>query len=193
MNPFKRNNPEPNDEPGEPTGESQHAAEGLSNAELHEELRASSALLEQLQRERDEAQAAHKHALADFANYQRRAVSNEQVARQQGAGAVVMSVVGVIDHFDLALNQDLSKATPQQIVDGVKVIREELIKALQHQGVSLIVPKVNDEFVPGKHEAIMHQAAPDVAPGHVSMVLQSGYALGERVLRPAKVAVAPSA
>ena len=201
MNPFKRDNPgKPQQPPAEPAAESPEdaalAAEALAAGSedvnmMRQEMRAASDAMAQLQAERDEAIAAHKHALADFANYQRRAMTNEQVARQQGAGAVVMSVANVIDHFDIALNQDLSKATPQTIADGVRVIRDELLKALQQQGVSLVTPKPNDEFVPGRHEAVMQQPAEGVEHGHVSMLLQSGYQLGDRVLRPAKVAVAP--
>lgn len=201
MNPFKRENPPPRDPaPAVPAGESPEdaalAAEALAAGSedvnlMRQEMRAASDALAQLTRERDEAVAAQKHALADFANYQRRAIANEQVARQQGAGAVAMSVVNVIDHFDIALNQDLSKATPEQIVSGVRVIREELIKALQQQGISLITPQPNDEFVPGRHEAVMQQPAEGVDSGRVSMMLQAGYQLFDRVLRPAKVAVAP--
>jgi molecular chaperone GrpE len=104
-------------------------------------------------------------------------------------------VVNVLDHFDMALNQDLQKASPEQIISGVKVIREELFKTLQQHGVIMISPQKNEEFVPGRHEAVMQQAAEDVAPGHVVATFRIGYAMaipgGERVLRPAQVSVSP--
>jgi molecular chaperone GrpE len=132
--------------------------------------------------------------MADFQNYQRRALSNEDVAKQQGAAGVVQSVVQVIDHFDLALGQDTSKASAEQIVEGVRVIREELLRALARHGVAPMSPGPNDEFVPGRHEAIMQQQAAGVESGRVAATLQAGYvvrdASGERVIRPAKVSVA---
>jgi len=145
-----------------------------------------------LEAELEEAKARSLRQMADFQNYQRRALQNEQVAKQQGMGSVASGVVGVIDHLDLALAQDTDKASVQQIVTGVRVIRDELMKSLQQHGVGVISPAPNEEFVPGRHEAIMQQALPGIAPGHVSSTLQAGYTLGDRVLRPAKVAVAPS-
>jgi molecular chaperone GrpE len=72
---------------------------------------------------------------------------------------------------------------------GVRVIRDELIKTLGRHGVGLINPARGEEFQPGRHEAIMQKSEADLAPGHVVMTFQSGYTLGDRVLRPAKVAV----
>ena len=53
-----------------------------------------------------------------------------------------------------------------------------------------IEPVVGDEFDPNRHEAVMRQPAEGIAPNHIVSVLQPGYAMGDQVLRPAKVAVA---
>ena len=58
---------------------------------------------------------------------------------------------------------------------------------------SAIAPQVGDEFNPGHHEAMLQQPAEGVEPGHVSLVMTTGYKLGDRVVRPAKVGVAPAA
>ncbi|MFT3685508.1 MAG: nucleotide exchange factor GrpE [Phycisphaerales bacterium] len=145
-----------------------------------------------------QAQGDYQRVLADFSNYQRRALQNEQVAKTEGSSKVAADVVQVVDHFDLALGQDLSKATPQSIMDGMKMIRDELIRVLARHGVTLIAPKPNDAFTPGRHEAITQQTAEGVEPGNVVNTFQPGYALAtpngaERVIRPAKVSVAPNA
>jgi len=148
-----------------------------------------------LQAELDEARSRALRVMADFQNYQRRALLNEQTARTEGAARVVSSIVGVVDHFDLALTQDPATATAEQIIAGVTVIREELLKVLAQNGVSLIRPAPNDEFTPGRHEAIMQQQAEGIEPGRVVALFQPGYALttqaGERVIRAAKVSVSP--
>jgi len=59
-------------------------------------------------------------------------------------------------------------------------------------GVERIEPKVGDAFDPGVHEAVTKQPVQGVAPGAISMAFQSGYRLGDSVLRPAKVAVQPT-
>ena len=73
----------------------------------------------------------------------------------------------------------------------LRIVRGELIKALERSGVELIQPKPGDAFDPHRAEAIMQAPAAGVASGCVSQVLQPGYVLGDTVLRPAKVAVAP--
>lgn len=154
--------------------------------------------VDKLTAERDEAQQRYLRSLADFQNYQKRATQNELVARAEGAGRVARDIVSVIDHFDLALAQDLEKLGPGAgpVLDGLRVIREELMKALTSHGVALITPAKNDEFEPGRHEAIMQQADPDTGPGRIVATFQPGYTLTtaglERVIRPAKVSVAPS-
>lgn len=147
--------------------------------------------LAQLEGELMEANQRYLRSLADFQNFQKRANVNEQVARQSGISSVVTHVASVIDHFDLALNQDTSKASAQQIVDGVKVIREELLRAIQRVGVQIINPQPNDDFTPGTHEAIMQMPMEGVKSGKIARTFQPGFAMGERLIRPAKVAVAP--
>lgn len=147
--------------------------------------------LNELAREREELNNKLLRAVADFQNFQRRAAINEREAATQARAGVVQSVIPVMDHFDLALGQDPAKTTPEQIIGGVKVIRDELFKSLQSFGVSRIEPAPGDAFDPHRHEAMLRQSAEGIEPGHVVSLLSVGYALGDRVVRPAKVAVAP--
>jgi molecular chaperone GrpE len=153
--------------------------------ELHQQI-------EQLTQERDEAKGNLLRALADYQNFQRRAASNEQEAKRQGVTSVLGSILPVLDHFDLALTQATPDDASRRIMEGVKVIRAEFIRALENHGVTLISPGPNDEFDPTKHSAIMQQPGEGVEPGRVSATFQPGYMLGDRVIRSAKVAVAPT-
>jgi len=140
-------------------------------------------------------QSKYLRTLADYQNSHRRALANEHEARNQARVGVVQSVLSVLDHFDLALGQDVTKASAEQIVSGVKVIRDELMKVLQSHGVGLINPSPGDEFNPAMHQAIMQQRSGGIAQGHIVSTYQVGYTIStggaERVVRPAKVAVAP--
>jgi molecular chaperone GrpE len=149
--------------------------------------------LEKVAAERDEAKSAYLRALADFQNFQRRSIENEREAKRQGVTSLLLSVVPVIDHFDLALSHKPENMSAQQVVDGVRVIREELLRVLGQHGVSVVSPAPNDELDPNRHHAVLHQPAEGVLPGHISRTLQVGYMLGDRVIRPANVAVAPDA
>ncbi|MBK9187539.1 MAG: nucleotide exchange factor GrpE [Phycisphaerales bacterium] len=151
--------------------------------------------LAELEAELEDAKNRALRTMADFQNFQRRSTQNEIVARAQGVQAVASSVAGVIDHFDIALNQDLSKGGVEQLIAGMRAIREELLKALGQHRVAPIMPRPGDVFQPGQHEAVMQQAAEGIEPGQVVATLQAGYqisdTLGTRVIRPAKVSVAP--
>ncbi|MCA9296016.1 MAG: nucleotide exchange factor GrpE [Phycisphaerales bacterium] len=143
-----------------------------------------------LLREREEAVAARQRALADFANFQRRATDNEIRARKEGISRVVRMLIPIFDQFDLALAQDTEKMTVEQIMLGVEMVRMELEKAVEECGVKRIIVEPGDAFDPGEHSAMMQVDSDAVAPGHVVHVLQKGYKLGDMVLRPAQVAVA---
>ena len=151
-----------------------------------------------LEAELEEAKNRTLRLMADFQNYQRRALQNEVVAKQMGVAAVATTLTTVLDHFDTALAQTSTAASPEQILQGLRLIREELAKALGQHGVSIINPAPNELFEPGRHEAVMQQKAEGVDPGHVVTTFQAGYALAgsggvpERILRPAKVVVAPT-
>lgn len=161
--------------------------ENVEHIELSEE---AAQFVEDLRSELDEAINARQRALADFANYQRRAMDNESRATARGMVQVIRSLLPALDHFDLALNQDPSKTSAEKLMHGVQIVRDELNKALEQQGVKPIRPEKGAEFDPQRHEAMMHQDADDVTPGSVVNVLQPGYAIGEMVIRPAKVVVA---
>lgn len=194
MRGSKRNNP-PTPDSGEVRA---HAAPETDLGALPQtedgaiDLDAVRAQLEQLAGERDELRDRATRALADFQNYQRRAALNEQEARRQGLSAIVQSLLAPLDHLELALQQDETAVSAAQLKQGVQAARDQLLRALASHGVEPISPQPGDEFNPGHHEAMLEQPAEGIAPGHVSQAFQTGYALGGRVLRPAKVAVAPA-
>lgn len=145
----------------------------------------------QLEAERNELHEKYLRTVADYQNSRRRAVANEREAWLQGATGVILNVLTVMDHFDLALGQDPAKATAEQILSGVRLIRDELMRVLSHQGVTVISPAPNDEFDFHRHEAVTQADAEGVEPGRIVATLQAGYAMGDRVIRPAKVSVKP--
>lgn len=179
--------PQPDASEPDPAGEPMSSAGGPSpDEDLHEQVL-------RLTRERDEAATQWKRSLADFQNYQRRALQNEREAKTQGATSVLTSVLPVLDNFDLALTQPAPDDASRKILEGVNVIRAELLRVLENHGVTILHPKANDEFDPNRHSAITQQPGEGVLPGHVSATFQPGYAMGDRVIRSAKVAVAPAA
>jgi molecular chaperone GrpE (heat shock protein) len=90
--------------------------------------------------------------------------------------------------LERAMAVDVEKTDAKAVIAGLKVLIDQLMKILTAQHVEVIAPNPGDPFDPTRHEALMQQDS-DLPPNHVTQLLQKGYALRERTLRPAQVAV----
>lgn len=142
-----------------------------------------------LRRERDELEARLLRVSADYQNYVRRSQQNTTAATEQQLMEMARALLTVMDHFDHALNVDPDSSTPQSLLQGVQIVRDELLKTLEQFGVQRFDVAVGDEFDPTQHQAMMRQTAEGLESNHVAAQLQPGYSLGDKTLRPAKVAV----
>ena len=80
--------------------------------------------------------------------------------------------------------------TIEQLIGGVNMIRDELLKALERHDIRLIRPEVGSEFDPNEHQAVMRVETDEQPANTIVAIMQIGYALDETVLRPATVSVA---
>ena len=96
----------------------------------------------------------------------------------------------MIDNFERALAQDPDKSDARTILRGMQIVHDQWLNMLKQQQVEEIAPQPGEPFDPNRHEALMHQASDKHPAGTVTQLLQKGYTLGERTLRPAQVAVA---
>jgi len=143
-----------------------------------------------LQKERDELQAKLIRVSADYQNFVRRSHQNTVDARQQQQVLMAKALVVPLDHFDHALAVDITKTTAQSLMEGMNIVRDELLKAIEQFGVQRLEVQPGEAFDPSRHEALMYQEADGVEPGCIANQIQPGYLLGEITIRPAKVAVA---
>ena len=127
---------------------------------------------------------------ADYQNYVRRSQQNVTDARDQQLMQVARALVTVLDHFDRALEVDLETASAESVLDGMKIVRNELLATLDRFGVQRLEVHPGDAFDPTRHEALMRQPAEGIESSHVVAQLQPGYMLGDKTLRAAQVSVA---
>lgn len=127
---------------------------------------------------------------ADYQNYVRRAQQNVDAAREQTIRDLIKALVPVLDHFDSALAVDTEKTTAQSLYAGLKIVHEELLKALSKFGVERIDVKPGDEFDPNHHYALMRQKVEGVDAGRIAAQFQPAYLIEGKTLRPAQVSVA---
>ncbi|MEI2731009.1 MAG: nucleotide exchange factor GrpE [Dermatophilaceae bacterium] len=123
---------------------------------------------------------------AEYVNYKKRVDRDRAVARDLGISHVLESMLPVLDEIHLAREHgDLADGPAATIVDKLEAVLARL--GIERFG------EPGEEFDPNHHEALMHLDAPlhpDATTTTVVRVLQPGYRLGERVVRPARVAVA---
>ncbi|MCP3905146.1 MAG: nucleotide exchange factor GrpE [Planctomycetes bacterium] len=147
-------------------------------------------LVEELQASLAEAIAARQRALADYANYQRRATENEQRIRCEAICHVIRAFLPLLDHVALALGQDAAEITTEQLMDGVGIIQAEFKKTLDQLDVVEITPEPGEEFDPNCHQAVLREPTDEQEPNTIVTVLQPGFSIDEVILRPATVSVA---
>jgi molecular chaperone GrpE len=143
----------------------------------------------------DELRDKYLRAMAEADNIRKRAERDVVDARAYGIASFARDIIGVSDNLSRALEaiepeaRNSAQGTLKALLDGVELTRRELEKALKKQGVRPIDPK-GEKFDPHFHQAMYEVPNADAPPGTVVQVMQTGYAIGERVLRPALVAVA---
>lgn len=143
-----------------------------------------------LEKERDELNDRLLRTMADYQNFARRAEQNIVGARDQQSMDIAKALVTVLDHFDRALEADPEKTSTADLMQGVAMVRDELLRTLQRFGIERVDVAAGDAFDPNRHEALMRQPSEDVEANHVTAQFQPGYMLRDKTVRPAKVAVA---
>jgi molecular chaperone GrpE len=148
-------------------------------AELEERL----ALLE---RERDEVIDDLKRVAADFDNYRKRVARDQEALVARAAERLVKELLPVLEDLERALVA-ADEHEEAKLEEGVRLVHRSLAAALSKEGLEEI--PTEGAFDPHVHEALLSQPS-EAEEGTVIEVLQKGYRLGDRVLRPARVVVA---
>jgi molecular chaperone GrpE len=134
---------------------------------------------------RDEYLAGWQRAKADFINYKKEEMSHLEEIARYGSEDLIRDLIAVLDNFDLGL-RSLEKGGP--VEKGVYLIRTQIEDILKKRGLIKIDIKAGDVFDPATAEALAEIVA-DKPAGTVVDVIEPGYRLHEKVLRPARVIV----
>src|ERR1700759_2657221 len=172
-----------------PGGEAEHARD-----DAHE-LQGDLDELGKLAAKRDEYLALAQRTQADFENYRKRVARESALAQERGVAKLAKELLPAIDNLERAI-VEIALATGETDEDplrgGVRLVLSELKAALARVGVESFSP-IGETFDPSVHEAMATVPQPPdggAASGTIVEVYQSGYRLGENVIRPARVVVA---
>jgi len=144
------------------------------------------AKVDQLERQN----ADYKSLVADVQNSGRRLREDAEKQKKYAAESLCRDLLSVYDNLERALGEATKAADTGSLATGVSVTLTQFLDTLKRHGVAKIATAPNSEFDPNHHMAVMQQPAAGIAPGRIVQVLQQGFLLHDRVIRPASVIVA---
>lgn len=166
-------------------GSAPEAVTEENQAGLMEELEALKQQLSEAQTQTADFKDGWQRARAEFDNYRKRIERENSLVYQNAAGNVIKRYLPVMDDLERAL-----QARPEDLpwAAGIELIYRKLQSILDSEGIKRIEAE-GQVFDPNFHEAISQEHCEELPSGHVVAVVQNGYMLGDKVLRPAMVRV----
>jgi molecular chaperone GrpE len=145
--------------------------------------------LEAVRRKSEEYLDGWQRARAEFANYKKRVEREQALVYQNATGSIVRRYIEILDDLERALKNRPNDGEGAAWSDGIELIYRKLLSYLEAEGVKKMEAE-GQFFDPNLHEAITQEDSDHYESGQVIEVVQPGYFIGDRVLRPAMVRVA---
>jgi molecular chaperone GrpE len=142
--------------------------------------------------ERDELRERLMRAYAEMENIRKRAERDVKDAQAYAGTKLARDILAVYDNLGRALESadDRARDAAGAVIEGVELTRRELLGAFEKHRIEKVVPEVGEKFDPQKHQAMFEAPAPGAQAGSVIQVMQEGFTISGRLLRPAMVGVA---
>jgi len=156
--------------------------------QVHDDLETLCSRLQSAEQKRDEYLELAQRARADFENYQKRIQRDLATERRFAQAPLASELLAALDNLERATAAAEQAGEKGPLVQGVSMGHTQLLDALRRHGVTRTEAR-GLPFDPNLHEAVMQQPSAEHPPMTVVQVLQPGYMIHERVLRPARVAV----
>jgi len=173
----------PQEQVGAPRGSEPRGAPAAAD----EATAALEGRLAEAEAKRDEYLELLQRVQADFENYRKRAAREQERLVAHAHERLVRELLPILDDLERAL-EAAERHEEAQLVEGVRLVEQSLRKALAKEGLEEI--DTDGQFDPHVHEALLTQPSGEAEPGEVVEVVQRGYRLGDKVVRPARVVVA---
>lgn len=130
-------------------------------------------------------------SLAEGENLRKRGERDRRDAEVYGGQKLARDLLSVYDNMTRAMETitDEQREANKALIDGIELTRRELITTFEKHRIERVAPEVGDKFDPNQHQAMFEAPVADVAAGHILQVMQVGFMIGDRLLRPAQVGV----
>ncbi|NIY79382.1 nucleotide exchange factor GrpE [Celeribacter sp. HF31] len=163
---------------------SDEALEDPETGDLSEEL-------EQLRAERDEFRDRFMRAVADAENSRKRADRDRREAENYGGSKLARDMLPVFDNMKRAIDAiaEDQRETQAALIEGIELTMRELLNTFSKHGIQIVNPDVGETFDPQIHEAMFEAPVPGTKAGDIIQVMNVGFMIHDRLLRPAQVGV----
>ena len=169
----------------ETSEESDEAAEGAAETESGKECGEESKEEVREEGKEEDNDLRYLRLMADFQNYKKRVEKEKRDLYSYANEQIMSDLLTVMDNFERALEHDAD----ENFKEGIELIFKQLQDALEKSGLAEI-PALGEDFDPNVHNAVMAEETEDYESGKVSGVMQKGYTLNGKVIRPSMVKVA---
>ena len=146
--------------------------------------------IESLKEQIEEHKDGWLRTRADFDNYKKRVQRDAARSYQDAMTNVIKIFLGAADDLERALKNEPKASDLESWVKGIELIHQKLVSQMKNLGVERLDVKAGDEFDPNIHEAITQEEHEDFTEGQIIDVVQPGYRISDRIIRPAMVRVA---
>jgi molecular chaperone GrpE len=144
--------------------------------------------LQKLRAEVEEKENKYLRLHADFENYKRRALLDQQSLMTYRAQSLVTDLLPVLDNFERALQVEATDEQTASLKQGMEMVYRLLVEAVKKEGVEEI-PALGEQFDPNVHQAVMQESDSSKPSNEILQEFQKGYKLKDRVIRPSMVKV----
>lgn len=163
--------------------------EGTENSDIEGDSDSKDEKVEENNEDVESIEAKYKRLAADFQNYKKRVEKEKADIYAYANGNFATDILEVVDNFERAIEQDKNDSANEKFLEGMELILKQLLNVLDKNGVKEI-ETVGVEFDPNYHHAVVMEKSDKTKSGHVSEVLQKGYQIKDKVIRPSMVKVA---
>jgi molecular chaperone GrpE len=147
------------------------------------------ARLATVERDLEETVALLKRTQADFQNYQARNARERETDRKYAVSGLARDLLPAFDNLDRAVEAAKLAGGDNPLIQGVIATQAQLLQIFARHGITPIDAQPGQPFDPTRHEAVMQQPSPDHPSGQILQVLQQGFQIHDRILRPTSVIV----
>ncbi len=141
--------------------------------------------------ERDDLKDRLMRALAEAENVRKRGERDRRDAEVYGGSKLARDLLSVYDNMRRALDSvdDAQRETSRALIEGVELTLRELLAAFSKHRIERLSPEPGEKFNPQLHQAMFEAPLPDTSAGQIIQLMNEGFVIGDRLLRPAQVGV----